>query len=261
MGHQISPTNFVSSKLLSIGGTICFGILFCYTLSGCIRVLVVPQDRHATSIENRRPPTGQDDEIPLPVIPSTFAESQQCALTQQVDPARQLTGSWCWAASAQLVVEYLTRDSIAQCDLVTQAFEDQLRALAGNAPILTNCCDYLNGNSDVGEICDRGGWPEWILQKRHIVFQKRDWSIGKIMEWNDVTQQICQDLPFIFTVQWNTGGRHSAVGGGYHTTRDYGNFVEVYDHSPNEFYVMPFLEFQGGGRFTHEFDYVDLKIQ
>ena len=202
-----------------------------------------------------RNPEADDSEPEQEVPPES-----PCFLKSQVPSANQKTGSWCWAASAQLVVEYLTKEKAPQCTLVDEAFELNLK----NKHF--NCCQYLDGvpdaAGDVGDICEQGGWPEWILNRKGIAFLKNDRSIGQGLDWAGLTNQICDDRPFIFVVKWSGGGRHSAVGGGYHTTTHFGNFVEVYDHSPDGFYVMPYKEFSGNqGNFTHEFDYVDIQVQ
>jgi hypothetical protein len=255
---------------------ICSNLLtpaFSRTIAILTLFLFVPSCVHVYVAELSQPGDVQEQlqEEPIITPPEEEPVAPPCALKSQVNSAKQETGSWCWAASAQLVVEYLMKDPVRQCDLVSTVFEDKLRTRAGQpldpasasqpSEAFANCCDYLTGNPDVGDICEQGGWPDWIFERQRITFQKLDWSSGQTLTWKGVTSQICEDRPFIFVVGWKGGGRHSAVGGGYHTSQNHGNFVEVYDHSPDGFYVMPFQEFQGGRRFTHEFDYVDIQVR
>lgn len=237
--------------------TVILGVALSGALSACIRVHVdlattgtaVPLDNPSKTI------TGDGE----PGVTTT----KQCDLKFQINSARQETGSWCWVASAQLVVEYLTQKRVDQCALVTTAFEPRLTEKQAESLKKYDCCDYLNGDLDaagaIGGICDKGGWPEMILDVKGITYKKNDVRRG--LDWDGLTEQICNDRPFIFVVQWSGGGRHSSVGGGYHTTAKFGNFVDVYDHSIEGFFVMPEEEFRGNsGDFTHEFDYVDIQL-
>jgi hypothetical protein len=219
-------------------------------LSACIRVHIALAP-NGTAVPRDTPP---QDTTP------------QCDLKSQVPNAQQQTGSWCWAASTQFVMEYLTKTTVSQCTLVDIAFADKLKKAQAGFVDYYDCCNYVDGNPEAAvnrleNTCDQGGWPEWILEKKGIAFQKHDWSMGQGLDWAGLTKQICDDHPFIFVVQWSGGGRHSAVGGGYHTTTEFGNFVEIYEHSPSGFYAMPYQEFLGNrGGFTHEFDYVDIHV-
>ncbi len=255
--------------------SVLLGIALTFLLSACIHVRVsLDRNREQAASDahqSGQPENSQTEEIVGPVIiQSPASTGGQCNLESQINSATQETGSWCWAASSQLVVEYLTQIAAPQCELVSQFFEDRLRGRTSQPTgVFLDCCEYLKGNPDARnlvDICEQGGWPEWILDKwtkdsKRITFQKNDWSSGQVLDWKGLTDQICLDRPFIFVVRWSRGGRHTAVGGGYHTSQNYGNFVEVYDHSPDGFYVMPFQEFQGGRRFTHEYDYVDIQVQ
>ena len=218
--------------------------------SACVRVYV------AADMSQTGNPEADDSEQEVPL-------ELPCFLKSQVPGANQKTGSWCWAASAQLVVEYLTGVAAPQCELVSDVFVEKLKDHHhGQLGQPVNCCDWLNngaGGWRVAEICDQGGWPELALRERNIHFDKKDQAQGPL-EWRIFTDEICADRPFIFVVGWKNGGRHSAVGGGYQTTQHFGSFVEVYDHSPDEFYVMPLREFQGGGNFVHEYDYINLQL-
>lgn len=245
--------------------TVILGVALSGALSACMRVHI-DMAPNGAAVPRDTPPEPVPDEINLnenATIQNTAI--RQCDLKSQVPNARQQTGSWCWAASSQLVVKYLNKQPTTQCELVSQTFEKELRESTGQltGPFL-GCCEYLDGNPDasnLGGTCDQGGWPEWILDKQGIAYTKYESSMGQRLDWTGLTKQICDDHPFIFVVQWSGGGRHSAVGGGYHKTEDFGNFVEVYDHSSSGFYAMPYQEFLGHrGGFKHEFDYIDIHL-
>jgi hypothetical protein len=240
-----------------------FALAIACQLSACVRVYVAADKSQTGNSE-------ADDSVLSQTLTAGGSGAQPpspCFLKSQVPSAQQRTGSWCWAASTQLIVEYLTKIPTQQCDLVSEVFHGDLKARVSSTRPFLNCCPNPaeNPNADipaaVADICDVGGWPEWALDKRGIGYVKKD-TVQGLLNWTSLTHEICEDRPFIFVVKWSGGGRHSAVGGGYHTTAQFGNFVEVYDHSPDGFYVMPYKEFSGNqGSFTHEFDYVDIQVQ
>ena len=235
--------------------TIIIGAVLSGALSACIGIHI-DLATNGTAVPGDTPPEPFLDEKNQNEVPQPPDTTTQCDLKSQVPNAQQLTGSWCWAASSQLVVEYLTKKPAPQCELVSQTFNLPDPAL--------NCCQYLEGTATASQLeatCDQGGWPEWILKIKDISYTKMEASRGEQLGWAGLTKQICDNHPFIFVVEWSGGGRHSAVGGGYHTTAQFGNFVEIYDHSPSGFSAMPYQEFLGHrGSFTHEFDYVDIHV-
>lgn len=183
---------------------------------------------------------------------------------------RQETGSWCWAASTQMVINYVNPIRFPnQCELVTQALGLGLAATPASDGSLQqiDCCDAKDDNlgspssGPARERCIVGLWPHTVFSTDGINIPY-DMIYLADMNWDVVTGQICADRPFIFVVQWVEGGRHSAVVGGYQSTVDGDRFVEVYDHYKNDFFVMPYNEFFGVPRdFTHELDYINIAQQ
>ncbi len=127
----------------------------------------------------------------------------------------QETGVWCWAASGQMVMDYLGHD-VSQCVQANNRFSQ------------TTCC-----NSPRPAACVNTGWPE---------FAKYDFSFDRTtnaaLSWDDLKKQIstsssCQKKPFCFTWHWPPpgGGGHMMVAIGYQTV-DGVNFVEQINPLP-----------------------------
>ena len=153
---------FSSPRATRIITTVILGVALSGALSACIRVHV-DMATSGTAV----PLLSPSETIPGEGNLNGDDTIHQCDLKSQVPNAQQQTGSWCWAASSQLVVEYLTKKPAPQCELVSQTF--------GLTDPFLNCCEYLKENpiaSNLGGTCDQGGWPELILNKKEIAFTK-----------------------------------------------------------------------------------------
>lgn len=152
----------------------------------------------------------------------------------------QETSMWCWAASGQMVMEYLGTN-VAQCTQANNRFGR------------TDCC-----NSPTPGACVVGGWPEF--GKYGFSFET---TSNAALSWDDLKDEIadatnCGRRPFAFTWHWPGGGGHMMAAIGYRTV-DGVNFVEVNDPwAPNvgdhrfdtyDYYV------ESAGHHTHWDDY------
>jgi hypothetical protein len=100
---------------------------------------------------------------------------------------------WCWAASAQMCMEFLGTN-VSQC---TQANNEFGR---------TDCC-----NSPVPSDCVNGGWPEF--DKYNFTFKR---TSNAALSWDDIKKQIyCYKKPVAFSWHWTGGGGHMMVITGY----------------------------------------------
>lgn len=98
----------------------------------------------------------------------------------------QETNMWCWAASGQMVMEYLGV-SAPQCDQANKEFG------------LSSCCQ-----SPVPGECVQGGWPEF--NKYGFNFQR---TSSYALSWDQIVDQISSKrAPFTFTWAWDGGGGH-----------------------------------------------------
>jgi len=127
----------------------------------------------------------------------------------------QKTGMWCWAASGQMVMEYLGH-FVEQC------------VQANNRLGRTDCCQNPTPNA-----CVVGGWPEF--DKYGFKFQR---TSGKPLSWDRLRRQLaaksqtnpCDSTPFAFSWRWIDGGGHMMVATGYLTSSvDGRNYVSIND--------------------------------
>ena len=153
----------------------------------------------------------------------------------------QETGVWCWAASGQMVMDYLGHD-VSQCTQANNRFGQ------------TNCCTTRPA------ACVHTGWPE---------FAKYDFSFDRTtdaaLSWTNLKKQIstssyCQKKPFCFTWHWNGGGGHMMVAMGYKTV-DGVNWVEMIDPLPVNVGNQRFITYNSyvsGAGYTHWDDFYNV---
>ena len=160
------------------------------------------------------------------------------AASQAVTLRPQETELWCWAASGEMVMEFLGT-SITQCDEANKRFG------------LTDCC-----NNPVPAACINGGWPE---------FGKYGFSVritsSAPLSWDNVREQIsCKRKPFAFSWQWTGGGGHMMVAIGYATVGGV-NYVTINDPwAPNvgDQRIITYDAYASGSGYTHWDDYYDV---
>lgn len=153
----------------------------------------------------------------------------------------QETSEWCWAASGEMIMEYLGA-TIEQCDEANKRFKS------------SDCC-----NSPVPSECVKGGWPPF--RKYDFDFSK---TKKKALSWNQIKSQIsCKKKPFAFTWKYHGKGGHMMVATGYDTI-DGINVVYGYDPlgfdpllGANKAYI-PYETYVSGSYYTHWNDYYDI---
>lgn len=161
----------------------------------------------------------------------------------------QETRMWCWAASGQMVMDYLGHD-VSQC------------VQANNRFGRTDCCDIdLCPNPVTVHPCVTGGWPEF--PKYNFSFKK---TTDAALSWDTLRKQIstrpyCKKRPFCFTWHHSWGGGHMMVAIGYTTVMGT-NYVEIFDPWPPCVGDHSFITY---GRYvsppgkTHWDDYYDIR--
>ncbi len=128
----------------------------------------------------------------------------------------QETGMWCWAASGQMVMDYLGH-GVAQCTQANNRFGR------------SDCCNIaLCPNPTGSHACVTGGWPEF--GKYGFTFTR---TSSTALTWDQVRNDVssgssCGHKPFAFTWAWIGGGGHMMVAVGYQTQSGV-NWVEVLD--------------------------------
>lgn len=105
----------------------------------------------------------------------------------------QQTSMWCWAASAQMCMQFLGV-TVNQC---TQANNEFGRS---------DCC-----NTPTPGACVNGGWPEFAKYG----FNSTRTS-NSALSWDQVKKEIyCSKRPFAFSWHWPGGGGHMMAVIGY----------------------------------------------
>lgn len=128
----------------------------------------------------------------------------------------QETGMWCWAASGQMVMDYLGHN-VAQCTEANNRFGR------------SDCCNIALCPNPIGShACVQGGWPEF--DKYGFTFTR---TSNAPLTWEQIRNQVssgseCGNKPFAFSWHWNGGGGHMMVVIGYKTVTGV-NWVEILD--------------------------------
>lgn len=147
----------------------------------------------------------------------------------------QETNMWCWAASGQMVMNYLG-GAVVQCDEANKEFGR------------SDCC-----NNPTPGACVQGGWP----QPDKYGFTANTTS-DAALTWEQVKSQIyCQKKPFAFAWHWTGGGGHMMVGFGY-STAGANKYVEVNNPWPpnvGDHYTHTYDDYVSGSDHTHWNDY------
>ena len=155
--------------------------------------------------------------------------------SQAVTLRPQETSMWCWAASGEMVMDFLGTD-VGQCDEANKRFGR------------SDCC-----NNPVPNACVNGGWPE---------FDKYGFSADVTsdapLDWAAVRTEIfCHRKPFAFSWHWSGGGGHMMTVIGYVTVNGV-NYVTINDPWPpnqGDQRVITYDAYVSGQGYTHWNDY------
>lgn len=147
-----------------------------------------------------------------------------CDLSEKsftIDLYEQETISWCWAASAQTVINYFRtaagQPPLTQCSLV----DDLL------TPPET-CC----GPARHSDSCLRGDLPEKVFVKKGFTYapEIKD-PPNRENLWGKVTNQICEEKPIVLAEYFVDGGGHTSVISAFGGNGQVGErWVDIYDH-------------------------------
>lgn len=119
----------------------------------------------------------------------------------------QETNQWCWAASGQMIMNYLGYP-VRQCEQ------------ANHASGRTDCC-----NSPTPASCVFSGWPDL----NRYGFNSTTTSYGTALSWDSLRYEIANNRrPVAFSWAWTGGGGHMMVAIGARTVGT-SNFVTMND--------------------------------
>ncbi len=161
----------------------------------------------------------------------------------------QETSDWCWAASAQMVMDYLGHN-------VTQSTQ------ANNRFGRTDCPSKQCSSAAANPPCMGGGWPEF--GRYGFTFKK---TSNTALTWDQLRNEVanaqgCGQRPFVFSWHWPQDGGHMMVVNGYKTVEGK-NYVSVLDPIPvcrGDAKIMLYEFYDSSpGDHTHWNDYYDIR--
>lgn len=154
------------------------------------------------------------------------------ATTLPVALKPQETNVWCWAASGQMVMNYLGATAVSQCQEANALFNR------------TDCC-----NANRPAACVHGG---------HTQLDKFGFSsqFSSQLSWTQIKNEIDHNRPISYAWNWDGGGGHVMVLTGYKTVNGV-NYVSINDPwEPNEGdqYDLTYAAWVSGPGYTHQAD-------
>ena len=166
--------------------------------------------------------------------------------TQTVPIRGQETPVWCWAASGEMVMDFLGTD-VSQCDEANKRFGQ------------TACC-----TPERPVACVDTGWPEF--DKYGFTFSR---TSDTPLTWGQLKDQIyCSRKPFAFSWHWldsngQPNGGHMMVVTGYVTI---GTTNYVYYHNPlpvgtGSTEIKTYTDWVSGSGYSHWDDFYNVTKQ
>ena len=202
--------------------------------------------------------TGKNDGLP-----PLRCNSNKLSLEVISNP--QQTNNWCWAASAEVVVKYHgIHNDFEQCKFVTKSREDQVLS-GSNDPEF--CCKEETSipaekKDTYKALCRSGGWPTEVFAKSSPPLSSSQTGKNQVLTWDALRHQLCEMGPFIYSIRWLHGGKHTGVASGYRTTQVQGfeRFVDVDEHGAAGFATIPYQTWvRDPGTHTHYRDIINIK--
>lgn len=157
----------------------------------------------------------------------------------------QETSMWCWAASGQMVMDYLG-NNVNQCTQANDRFNR------------TDCpCGQCGLNAQANPPCVQGGWPEF--DNYGFSFQR---TSDTALTWSQLRTEVsprnsCGKRPFAFSWHWSGGSGHMMVVHGYQTVEGT-NYVEILDPwAPcvGDARIITYDAYVSGNTYTHWDDF------
>lgn len=143
---------------------------------------------------------------------------------------------WCWAATATMIMSFHDQPQWLQCIQADDSFPGKSEP--------RTCCDDKES-----PLCNRTGWPHF--ERYGFVYSVTDAPL----EWDQLKEQIDNNLPLAVAVKWFTGGGHMGAVIGYQIHDDGEKYVLVVD--PDGFHGHAILRFgdlfgtAADGSYTH----------
>lgn len=201
------------------------------------------------STESPPPPTPAPAADPGPPPFQPTACSPVASSDLAVPLHAQETSMWCWAASGQMVMDYLGT-SVAQCR--------QAKDLFG----VTNCpCAQCGLTPQLNPPCVYGGWPEF---NRYGFDATR--TNNAALSWATLQRELsnrpnCGNRPIAFSWAWSGEGGHIMVAVGYSSVGGT-NFVSIQDPATpceGDARILTYAAYVGALGYTHWDDFYQIR--
>jgi hypothetical protein len=265
----------VSRVCLSVILTMMMGL----SLSACVRVQLIAEGTSQEPPQSEPPAPPSPTSDPTIVFAPVSTDPSNAPFCQLQPPIttvhKQENSAWCWAASTYLVISHLepNRD-LTQCKAVHITLEPEREAYEEDQrrqgiDVRLDCCRVTDealrnedptDNNIIGSkiICHTTFRPEWALNA--LGYENRFQNVpGEGLTWEELTGQICGNLPFISVKRWDEGGTHSEVVTGYHFAPD--AYVDLDTHGMDTFFSEPYDDYLGKpGDWVHVRDYVNIGL-
>ena len=180
-------------------------------IGGCTEVIV----RVSTGGNSGASSPEDPGDLP-PHPPCNLPEASLAIVGYKIKP----NTAWCWAASAQMVINYFRtaegEDPLLQCDIVDVTY---------NHPPNT-CC----GASSTSPLCNKEGNPLNTFNRMQVGYENFKNPSDRENLWGWITSQICENKPLILAEVFSSGLGHSSVIYGDGENDIYGRYVDIYDH-------------------------------
>ena len=178
-------------------------------LSSCTRV-------HVHVSASAPPSTGEE------VILEPSCDLKEKSLPNIVE-TKQQTGSWCWAASAQMAISAFNQE-VKQCSIVDATYPGR------------NCCEDWENNGKIdNQLCLESGLADYGLAKYAFDYDVKKPSGNPDVLWNRLVDHICKDMPVVYEYNYIGGGGHTNVIHGFRDDSGVtGRWVELEDHFSEE---------------------------
>lgn len=165
------------------------------------------------------------------------------SLVLNVPLIAQKTEQWCWAASAEMILNYHGYpNEHTQCVQANYKFENN------------NCC-----NNPTPTDCIHPGWPEF--EKFGYDYYTTEW--GNALSWEDLKKEIDSNRPFVFAWGWKN------------SPSSMGHMMTLVGYSENENIRMVYIndpwlpsaphityeEFVSSNRYEHWVDYYEIQYK
>lgn len=248
------PESEAMTAVARIGRNAAASACIAMALTGCEQHRDVAAQSGAASASPGGPPTGASG-VSVAGDAATGPVSQSISNADGVsviDPTRlymQETAQWCWAASAESMMDTVSGTDVKQC---VQA-NKELSHGAGD------CCNSKNRP----DACVQPAWPSFS----DFGFSADETAFDQSLSYADLASQIQRKIPVGFvwnyiSPQGSVAGAHMQVAIGYRTQDSVGNVLS-FDPLSGDRSWMSYSEYVGSGSngsHAHSKDYYNLRV-